>query len=342
MTNSHPPGLSAHLLKRQRTPPSKPAPPPLASSPPARISLPCVHEAGPAPPPPGQSVIRSYLHCGAGKGIDGVVCRCLCNSNCSLYTPEYPDEESSVVQTTSNPDLRAGVVIGHYGLPGLVELQVKVIRALNGPVPILICDDYTSEPLQSRLVSVCKREGVPLVKTGQGRIGHAGGDIGSLFRGLQWAEATGLKVLVKLSQRLVFTKPNWLALTVEELRRSGKPTLSDRCVEGLVHLPMRTEGTVLDVAKWTADGNKVKSLYPRRISPTPAEVLVADVASRVGEVGIWSLLNGPDRLKPSPYGLWHCSSAMADYKRLAKAYAVDLGKEFFTSGWYHRPDHLPG
>src|SRR4051812_20879972 len=38
-------------------------------------------------------------------------------------------------------DPPCGVVVGSYGFPRLIELQVCLIRATCGPVPILVADD---------------------------------------------------------------------------------------------------------------------------------------------------------------------------------------------------------
>ena len=70
---------------------SRPVPTP--APPPTRLSLPCVHEGRPVPPPQGQSVVRSYLECEKGRGVGGVVCRCVCNSKCPQYEPDSGTEE---------------------------------------------------------------------------------------------------------------------------------------------------------------------------------------------------------------------------------------------------------
>src|SRR5947209_5743392 len=115
-------------------------------------------------------------------------------------------------------DPPCGVVIGSYRWPRLIDLQIHLIRHTCGGVPILVGDDCSpgfgpAPPPGSqfeRLQAICAAHpGVTLWPNVE-RIGHTGGDVAACWKGLIWAQALGLRVLAKLSQRFLVTDPRWL------------------------------------------------------------------------------------------------------------------------------------
>ncbi|HEY1186303.1 MAG TPA: hypothetical protein VGE74_01540, partial [Gemmata sp.] len=112
-------------------------------------------------------------------------------------------------------DPRTGVVIGSYKWPELVELQIRLIRATCGPVPILVSNDRPEEhPALSALGAA--HPDVTLI-TSPERLGHTGGDVAAFRRGVEWGGEKNLTVVAKLSQRMLFTAPYWLQDGAREL-----------------------------------------------------------------------------------------------------------------------------
>lgn len=280
-------------------------------------SLPCIHLGNRTRPPEGQSPLKEWYNCEAGKGV---VCKCSCGPNkCDRYTA---DAEQQV---------KTGVVIGHYDMPDLIDLQIRVLRDTCGPVPVLVHDDHS--PSQSRLRAICDRHNVEVVQSGLSNIGHAGGDLGAFYKGLVWAKKNGIEVLCKLSQRFIPIRPDWLNEGAAALLTSGLSTLTDACIEGRNALPLRTEAILLKVDRWTQD-RPLKLVRPRRVFPYSGEAIVAQALSTIGGgFGVWPFLGGPDRTRRNPNYLWHTCNTVADYKALADRYGVHLDDTFFVAGW---------
>lgn len=275
-------------------------------------ALPCVHL--------GPEVERQNCNCRrkdkreclAGHGVVSQDNQC---ESCNDYKPLYSDCD-------------AGVAIGHYNMPGLIELQIKVIRDTNGPAtPIMVYDDHSPT---DKIDFICKKYGVELFRNGNKRIGHAGGDLGAYFNGIQWAKRLGLRTLVKLSMRYVITRLGWLAEADDELHKQSGPILCDYCIEGPLTQPLRTEAIVFDVDKWFRQDILIR-LRPRKISPIPAEVVVNNCLGLIDRnYNVWRLLGGPDRCRRVDGVIWHCANPDSDYRDLAIKYNVDLGEEFYS------------
>jgi hypothetical protein len=163
-------------------------------------------------------------------------------------------------------------------------------------------------------------------------IGHSGGDLGAVSRGIPWAKAKGLKVLAKLSQRFICISARWLQDASRELLDSEMPLAGERCIEGPHRFPLRTEAFLMDVDAWNEPG-LLEYLAPRRVH-NAAEAIV-DHANRVYHNGrrmTWKLLGGPNRMHPNPNLLWHTSHPESAYRALAKQHGVDLGPDFNCRG----------
>lgn len=312
------------LVRERPKPPSSPKPKtvPVVATPPVPrtlFPLPCVHQGSPAPPPQGQPAGREYYVCEAGRGV---VCKCVCNpSKCSLYTADRPEPEA----------IRAGVVLSHYGMPKIIDLQIRLIRATCGDVPLLVHDDHS--PNADELKAICASHNVPVVQHGSSQLGHASGCVASVYQGLKWAKERELTVLCKLSQRFLVTRDNWLQKGASDLLKSGRSTLSDACIEGKTALPIRSEAMLLLVEKWTQE-HILKHLRPRRLYPYSAEAWYSKALQKIGGgFATWSLLGGPSRVRKVDGVLWHCANSAADYHKLAAEYGVDLGPDFFVAGW---------
>jgi hypothetical protein len=168
---------------------------------------------------------------------------------------------------------------------------------------------------------------------GRQNCGHAGGDLVSFWKGIQWSQKNGIEVLCKLSQRFVPLRERWLQEGAAELMRSGKAAMSDVAIEGPYTLPLRTEAMLMRIDRWHRE-DVLRSLRPRRVFPYSGEAIVGQAMEKVGGgFAAWRLLNGPDRSRRNPNALWHCSSALDDYYKLGDSYGVDLRGELFLHGW---------
>lgn len=231
--------------------------------------------------------------------------------------------------------LRVGVVIGSHNMPSAVLLSVAAIRRFCGPVPVLIADDCSdgfgsSPPADShfgKLLQIVREfPGVTLQPNVQ-RIGHAGGDLSAFWKGLQWAAALRLDVLVKLSQRYIPVLGGWTDQLAAELWASGLATLSRECDWHKYHV--RTECVGMRVARWTTP-EILADLTPRPLSWATEQVIHDVVTRRLdGRIVQWSKMS-PARPTPTEFALFRESDPRERYEELASDIGVELGGDFAT------------
>lgn len=152
-----------------------------------------------------------------------------------------------------------GIVIGTYdslapdqirhGVPS-VDLNLSVIRARCGDVPILVADDASPWQSQLALRAVCAKHGAEFVSNPY-RLGHTSGDIAAFGRGLEWANRRGLTTLTKLSQRMIFDIPDWITLDSACLLESGFGTMTASLANYGDPSRIRTEAVMMVVARWS-------------------------------------------------------------------------------------------
>lgn len=245
-----------------------------------------------------------------------------------------------------------GIVIGSFGMPGMIDLSIAVARKTCGNVPILIADDHTPCSMgQTRLMQLPEKYGnVSLVMTGE-NLGHAPGDIRAFRNGLLWAKEHGIEYLCKLSQRFMFTIPNWLQDVSEEMRATGHAVSSQRAVHLHMGFAMRTECVFMDVNRCMSNSHFMKRLDPPggKIH-TSAEDWFAAAMNEGGLGPMMRCRKMPvDRFEKWPGVIWHNSDSSDDYSETENAYTelaeelgIDLGPEFSGAGWHiirnHRPD----
>jgi hypothetical protein len=250
-----------------------------------------------------------------------------------------PDKRTAVpapaaVERPAEP-ATVGVVIGSYKWPQLADLQVRAIRETCGSVPILISNDHP--PSQPALLALCKAHPGVAVAGNKERIGHTGGDLAAYWRAAMWGRATGLKVVAKLSQRFIFTRPRWLQDGAADLLASGLPLAIRGCV-GSPGFPLRTEAALIDVAAWG------RPAVLARVEPAPrwhtregglsAEVAMAELLRDEfgGVYWPWALI--PERRPDRGEGfVWHNSHTIEEYRALAARHGVTLPAEFTCDGW---------
>src|SRR5438270_3553860 len=168
---------------------------------------PCRHRGGEAAP----GLRRCHAPKLLGPGL--VTARTCGGCYCRDHAPAAVPAADVGAYRPRPGDPPAGVVVGAYKWPRLVELQVRLIRHTCGPVPILVSDDCSpgfGPPVEpggrfDRLQQVCAAHPDVTLWPNVERIGHAGGDLAACWKGLVWARARGLAVLAKLSQRFLLT-----------------------------------------------------------------------------------------------------------------------------------------
>lgn len=248
------------------------------------------------------------------------VCSCIKNT-CGVSCTGYKNSTGS-----------GGIVIGCYSEPersmlGIIELQLRVIRANCGNAPVLLSVDQC--PHLGHLEALADRfDDVSVKLVNQNRIGHAGGDLGAFYHGFQWCEERGLKYLAKLSQRYIIDRKEWL----NEACKRDVITLTNRCREGGVRLPIRTEAMVMRVKDWMV---ALPKLEPRPIYPYSTEGLIGEIMKQtnLNTIHAWNCLSGADRCRMIPDIYWKCANPLEHYEVLAKKYGVDLGATWKFGGW---------
>jgi len=240
-------------------------------------------------------------------------------------------------------DVPCGVVIGAYKWPALIDLQIRLIRHTCGPVPILVSDDDPDR--RDRLAAVCARYPDVTHDPNPERIGHTGGDIACLWKGVRWGKERGLAVVAKLSQRFLATRPRWLQDGAANLLASRLPLATRRAITPPnKRIPkgeffqLRTEAMLLDVAAWSNPA-VLTSILPRKYMDGQAEKRIAEdvvydtLRDHLGGVFLPWLLFGEDRHVAAPGVVWHNSHQRPDYDALAAVFGVTLPADFHVAGW---------
>jgi len=238
-----------------------------------------------------------------------------------------------------------GVVIGSYGMPGVVELGIAAIRDTCGPdVPILVHDDATpTNEGRARIQSIPSRYPGVQLYTSHACNGHANGDLQAFRRGLEWANRLKLKTLAKFSQRFILTASGWLEQDSLSMLKAGVAIYSQKGYHLHMTFAMRTEAVLMDVAQCQP---MVEDMRARIAVATEDQVRYLANKHNLKQAR-WERIP-PDRFQPATGVIWHNSEsddryngpALA-YHRLAERLGVDLGPEFSGAGWHviacHRP-----
>ncbi len=257
--------------------------------------------------------------CSTDRPLDGVHFCQTCNE---YLTPDYwsdPDDPS------------VGVVIGSYGYPALIELQILTIRKHCGPIPILISDDRSPRGRAEKIATLAvKYPGVD-VEISPVRIGHAGGDMSAFYRGLYWAHRRRLTFLCKLSQRFIVDRPRWLQNGAIDLQKSGLPAAGQSCIEGPYAMPLRTEAVMMKVDAWQNPA-LLNYLEPRPIGAACEHIVWNAIATWLGgQILPWDLFT-PARHEQALDVLWHVSTPIEAYQALAAKMGVTLDDNFSVGG----------
>lgn len=227
-----------------------------------------------------------------------------------------------------------GVVIGSYGMPSAVELNIAAIRASNPDARILVYDDATPLKRDPTGFLLQVPVGFELHRARKSH-GHIGGDIRAFTTGLQWAASIGLKYLVKLSQRFIIHSPMWMKQTMQFAEKENVITASQKAMYSAIrpwgHEGIRTECMLLRVADWSRP-EVIKMLLDISLTPEMWLRKTAEELVHPGKpVDRWRLY-GPDKHQKRAGILWHDANPESEYHDLAQKLGVNL-TNYSNAGW---------
>ncbi|MGO8670759.1 MAG: hypothetical protein ACLQVD_05265 [Capsulimonadaceae bacterium] len=164
------------------------------------------------------------------------------------YRKGPPDEQWTHGTLIPSPDAKIGVVIGTYGTPSYIALQLATRRRHWPSVPVLIHDD--SSPDYPELTDLCLSNGVDITRTPE-RCGWSLGDLSALISGLDWASRNNIELLVKISRRFILNHA-WTFGLQQLAYGSQYPTYG--CCCGHFGFRLRSECVAMHVPSWQASG----------------------------------------------------------------------------------------
>jgi hypothetical protein len=228
-------------------------------------------------------------------------------------------------------------------MPGLIELQAKIIQSQCGNVPILVSDDHTEDAgsdgkaKKVRLLEICNEYGLYYFDAAPVRIGHAGGDLGAFKHGLNFARENHVEYWMKLSQRLIIDRPLFLQKLAEKMRRSRAHTMGNiHKNRGKFYFSIRTECVLMHVPRWHRS-DILAQLEPRGLGRA-AEDIIQQCINTLGGTKISNPLFTEDRARYHKDVYWYeMPDSARYYQALAEKYQVDLGSGFHVVGSVHSP-----
>jgi hypothetical protein len=225
-----------------------------------------------------------------------------------------------------------GVVIGSYGMPSCVALNIAAIMHSNPwDVPILVHDDCTPVTRDPTGFFRQEPEGYELYRTPR-QLGHVAGDVSCFVNGLKWAERRKLEYVVKVSQRFVMYQFDWLNAAVRQAQEDGAITLAQVAAHG-AYRPwgydgIRTECVVMRTADWNRP-EIYQFVEDARVTPEVTFKVAAEL--HVGKMARWRAVPADKAEKRSGI-LWHDSNPESDYAALADKLGVLL-KGYSNAAW---------
>ena len=210
--------------------------------------------------------------------------------------------------------MRTAIIIGTYGNPPYVHLQLESCRRLASECPVLVHDDCS--PQQHALRELCCRYGVDYCSTPQrlNRVNAAGhligfnGDHDCYPAGLRFAETRGADLLVKISRRYLLILP-WveqLELLASESQFATFSGYDERTGYGFV-----TYLVAFNVRRWL-DSGVVTELdeFIREGRDAHPETYIHDLAEKVHNRAVrpatrrWQAAHPPHSGSRGCYGHW--------------------------------------
>jgi SAM-dependent methyltransferase len=110
----------------------------------------------------------------------------------------YHRKDDDLIINTNTPSV--GLVIGSYGMPAYIHLQLEAWKRFYPTIPLLVHDDLSSA--SERIADLCQTYGASYYRTKQ-REGHQEGDLSACIKGLEFGRDRELDIIVKFSRTLV-------------------------------------------------------------------------------------------------------------------------------------------
>jgi len=260
----------------------------------------------------------------------------------------YSAEEAEGHPSSEEAAPLVGVCLGSYGYPRLIETQIRTLRQTCGAVPILVADDRTADPRFEEILALEQKYPGVEVWYNESRQGHYAGDLSVFWKAAHWGASSGLRVVCKLSQRLLVLEEAWVQAWAAKLLKSRKAACYQWCWDNggkfdteSVELFMRSECVFLDVTRWSQP-TILRELEPRTLGSATESHLNAimdrhffrhEGPARKPDYLPFDLLNA-HRYKPNPGKvIWHCTHVPDHYRRHARSLGITLEGDFGTSGW---------
>lgn len=241
---------------------------------------------------------------------------------------------ADVARQNANPysipsDPSLGVVIGTFGTPGFVRLQLEAMKRYNPGVPVLVSDDASC---RMELVEVCREYGAKFVRNSC-RLGHVPGDLSVMLHGLRWAKFHGFDLLVKFSRRWLPQKP-WADDFKNLAFKTQHHTFSGKC--SWSNFSFRSEALGMSVAAWYPFTAELDKVVREAASPNWVEYWLHDTAIAMqandaarqyesdakGYVE-WDAMFGTQNRKVNPSSIfWHNCTSTEEYMALSREWGL--------------------
>ena len=216
--------------------------------------------------------------------------------------------------------MKTGVVIGTYGTPGYVGLQLESLRRFASTVPVLIHDDSSGR--REELARLAVEYGAGLKSTRQHK-GHVQGDIAVFVEGLRWAKKNGLDYLVKISRRFVLISP-WMTEFNRAISIGPQPATLGAADVGF-RWRLRTEFLGLRVKDWYP---LIPCISTCKIGPV--ETFMASLADLFGGFTCLSFL-GESRVIDNGKFLWYNFASPKRYAQQGRGWGLRYEEKEFPT-----------
>lgn len=222
--------------------------------------------------------------------------------------------------------MKIGMVIGTFGTPNYIRLQLEAAKRLYHHVEVLVHDDHSDE--QDAIKTACREYGARFATTGTRRAGWHNGDLRGIGTALEWSHAHGHDMLLKVS-RSFLPLTDWTKSLVSLADANPSVNTFGRKTKDHM-LPIRTECFAMRVEPWSP-----LSISFQRADGA-AEVVVGVLGQRLGTpwMADWNFVSD-DWEGPNGEYLWHRRSRPEDYHRQSVEWDMGLRVEDFAmNNWF--------
>jgi len=256
---------------------------------------------------------------------------------------------------------KIAVVIGTYGSPAYIRLQLESRKRFWPDAPVLIHDD--DSPERDELMRICNEYGA-LYYSPSKRSENVG-DMAAVVKGIDWAHEISCDIVVKISRRFIIIH-EWLDAFRTLAYSTQYPTYAGHCAEYLY--PCRSECVAFHVDSWRSSESMQRMRTGIKNGENPNGKLTMEqwyhqqakeILNSSASVQVRSM-RGAFRVKSDAIGcqywplagfsrhlgfpgvIWHNSDYPEDYYYLAKSYGFDdLPIEIFRNIYAPRDDFHP-